>query len=34
VILEAGPEPHWWENCGREPVRLYAVDVYDKTADE
>ena len=34
LILEAGPEPHWWENRGHEPVRLYAVDIYDRAARE
>ena len=34
VILEAGPEPHWWENRGDDPVRLYAIDVYDRNADD
>ena len=34
VILEAGPEPHWWENRSDEPVRLYAIDVYDRRSDD
>ena len=34
VVLEAGPEPHWWENRGEETVRLYAIDVYDRSADD
>jgi quercetin dioxygenase-like cupin family protein len=34
LILEAGPKPHWWENKGRETVRLYAVDIYDRAAHE
>jgi hypothetical protein len=34
LILEAGPQPHWWENRGHEPVRLYAVDIYDRAAPE
>jgi quercetin dioxygenase-like cupin family protein len=34
VILEAGPEPHWWENRGGDPVRLYAIDVYDRRAQD
>jgi quercetin dioxygenase-like cupin family protein len=34
LILEAGPTPHWWENKGHEPVRLYAVDIYDRAAPE
>jgi quercetin dioxygenase-like cupin family protein len=34
LMLEAGPKPHWWENRGRKPVRLYAVDIYDRAARE
>ena len=34
LMLEAGPQPHWWENRGHEPVRLYAVDIYDRTDRE